>query len=87
MGSYGGLKGSEQGDVMSSLLQNSDPRVQDRLEMMDWPRGTVAWLREGRKEVDDVRVERPGPGDQVGVRRKGKDCGGEGSRSDSRWGA
>lgn len=55
MGSYGGLKGSEQGDVMSSLLQNSDPRVQDRLEMMDWPRGAAAWLREGWKEVDDVR--------------------------------
>ena len=53
--SYGGPKGSEQGDVMSSLLQNSDPRVPDRLEMMDWPRGTVAWLREGWKKVDDGR--------------------------------
>lgn len=55
MESYGGPKGSEQGDVMSSLLQNSDPRVPDRLEMMDWPRGTVAWLREGWKKVDDGR--------------------------------
>ena len=68
MENYGGPKGSEKGDAISSLLQNSDPRVQDRLELMDWPKGGGSLAKRGPERGGwHERAERPGPSDWVGV--------------------
>ena len=54
------------------------PRVQDRLEMMDWPKGDGSLAKRGPERSGwHERVECPGPSDWVGV-MKGKDCGGKG---------
>ena len=67
-GELWGLEGFEQGDMIRSLLQNDGPGVQDRLEMMRWPKRDSG-LAESRPEEGSggsERVESPGPDDRVG---------------------